>query len=160
MAPRLKLFEWSDGFHVFTVAASSRPKALAAWGSSQDLFATALAKEVDDSPDSAAARASPGTVVARKIKVKLPAAARNKGGAKKARPPSAADRKRVDEVQRALDDLDATHDEAARRLDDELQALRARRDEQHASYEAERERLQSRLEKVRAKLLAPSSSAG
>lgn len=152
MAPRLKLFEWSDGFHVFTVAASSRPKALAAWGSSQDLFATGLAKEVVDSPDAEVATASPGTVIERKLDVRLPAAAPKKGGTKKARQPSAADRRRVDEAQRALDDLDATHDEAARRLDNELQALRARRDEERASYEAEREKLQSRLEKARAKL--------
>lgn len=45
MAARLKLFEWSDGFHTFTVAASSRPKALVAWGSGQDLFATGLPRK-------------------------------------------------------------------------------------------------------------------
>lgn len=152
MAPRLKLFEWSDGFHVFTVAASSRPKALAAWGSSQDLFSTGLAKEVDDSPDATSARASPGTVIERKLDVRLPAAAPKKGGTKKARQPSAADRRRVEEAQHALDELDTTHDEAARGLDEELQALRARRDEERAAYEAERERLLARLEKARAKL--------
>jgi len=152
MAPRLKLFEWSDGFHTFTVAASSRPKALAAWGSSQDLFATGLAKEVDDSPDADAAKASPGTVIERKLDVTLPAAAPKKGGSKKARQPSAADRKRVDDAQQALGDLDASYDEAARRLDDELQALRERREEERAAYEAQREKLQARLEKARAKL--------
>lgn len=152
MAPRLKLFEWSDGFHVFTVAASSRPKALAAWGSSQDLFATGLAKEVDNSPDAEVAKASPGTVIERKLDVKLPAAAPKNGGTKKERQPSAADRRRVEEAQRALDDLDATHDEAARLLDEELQTLRARRDEERAAYEAEREKLQARLEKAPAKL--------
>lgn len=152
MAPRLKLFEWSDGFHTFTVAASSRPKALAAWGSSQDLFATGLAKEVDDSPDADAAKASPGTVIERKLDVKLPAASPKKGRTKRARQPSAADRKRVDDAQQALDDLDANYDGAARRLDDELQALRARRDEERATYEAQREKLQARLEKASAKL--------
>lgn len=152
MAPRLKLFEWSDGFHTFTVAASSRLKALAAWGSSQDLFATGLAKEVDDSLDADAAKASPGTVIERKLDVKLPAAAPKKDGSKRARQPSAADRKRVDEAQQALDDLDANYDEAARRLDDELQALRARREEERTAYEAQREKLQARLEKARAKL--------
>ncbi len=45
MAPRLKVFEWSDGFHRFTVAAASRPKALAAWGIHQDIFASGLARE-------------------------------------------------------------------------------------------------------------------
>jgi len=152
MAPRLKLFEWSDGFHTFTVAASSRPKALAAWGSSQDLFATGLAKEVDESPDADAAKASPGTVIERKLDVKLPAASPKKGGTKRARQPSAADRKRVDEAQQALDDLDANYDEAVRRLDDELQALRALREDKRTAYEAQREQLQARLEKARAKL--------
>nr|WP_303705456.1 hypothetical protein [Brevundimonas naejangsanensis] len=152
MAPRLKLFEWSDGFHTFTVAASSRPKALVAWGSGQDLFATGLAKEVVDSPDADAAKASPGTVIERKLDVKLLAAAPKKNAAKKAGQPSAADRRRVEEAQHALDELDTTHDEAARGLDEELQALRARRDEERAAYEAERERLLARLEKARAKL--------
>jgi len=151
MAPRLKLFEWSDGFHTFTVAASSRPKALAAWGSNQDLFATGLAKEVDDSPDAEAAKASPGTVIERKLDVKLPAAAPRKGGTN-ARQPSAADRKRVEEAQLALDELDTTHGEAARRLDEQMQALRARRDEDRAAYESQRKKLLARLEKARAKL--------
>jgi len=152
MAPRLKLFEWSDGFHTFTVAASSRPKALAAWGSSQDLFATGLAKEIDESPDADAAKASPGTVIERKLDVKLPAASPKKGGTKRARQPSAADRRRVEEAERALDDLDATHHEAARQLDEELQALRERREEERTAYEAQREKLHARLEKARAKL--------
>ncbi len=99
MAPRLKLFEWSDGFHTFTVATSSRPKALAAWGSGQDLFATGLAKEVDDSPDADAAKASPDTVIERKLDIKLPAGSARKGGAREAKQPSATDRKRVEEAQ-------------------------------------------------------------
>ncbi|HAC01410.1 MAG TPA: hypothetical protein DCF67_07995 [Brevundimonas sp.] len=151
MAPRLKLFEWSDGFHTFTVAASSRPKALAAWGSGQDFFATGLAKEVDDNPDADTAKASPGTVIERKLEVKLPATP-SKGAAKKTKQPSAADRRRVEEAQLALDDLDTMHGQAARRLDEELQVLRARRDEERTAYEAQREKLQARLETARAKL--------
>ena len=38
MAAKLKVFRYSDGFHAWTVAASSRPKALAAWGVKRDLF--------------------------------------------------------------------------------------------------------------------------
>lgn len=41
MAQKLKVFTWSDGFHAHTVAVSSRPKALAAWGVSQDIFKSA-----------------------------------------------------------------------------------------------------------------------
>lgn len=152
MAQRLKRFEWSDGFHTFTVAASSRPKALVAWGSGQDLFATGLAKEVDDSPDAKAAKASPGTVIERKLDVKLPAGAPKKGAAKKTKQPSAADRKRVEEAQLALDDLDTMHGQALHRLDEEMQAIRARRDQEREAYEAQREKLQARLEKALAKL--------
>ena len=152
MAQRLKLFQWSDGFHTFTVAASSRPKALAAWGSGQDLFATGLAKEVDDSPDADAAKASPGTVIERKLDVTLPASAPKRGAAKKTKQPRAADRKRVEEAQLALDDLDTMHGQAVHRLDKEMQAIRARRDQEREAYEAQREKLQARLEKALAKL--------
>ena len=51
MAARLKVFTWSDGFHAFTVAASSRPKALAAWGVGQDLFKSGLARQIEQGPD-------------------------------------------------------------------------------------------------------------
>lgn len=115
-------------------------------------LATGLAKEVDDSPDAEAAKASPGTVIERKLDVKLPAGAPKKCAAKKTKQPSAADRKRVEEGQLALDDLDAMHGQAARRLDEELQALRARGEEERTAYEAQREKLQARLEKALAKL--------
>ncbi|MBJ7319248.1 MAG: hypothetical protein JHC96_10650 [Brevundimonas sp.] len=67
MAPRLKVFTWSDGFHAFTVAASSRPKALEAWGAKQDLFATGLASQLSGGPDHDAALAAPGEVIWRSM---------------------------------------------------------------------------------------------
>ncbi|MBF6603782.1 MAG: hypothetical protein ITG03_12555, partial [Sphingorhabdus sp.] len=48
MAQKLKVFAWSDGFHAFTVATSSKPKALAAWGMGQDIFKSGLAREIHD----------------------------------------------------------------------------------------------------------------
>ena len=45
MAARLKVFVTSDGLTDFVVATTSKPKALAAWGSHQDLFKTGLAHE-------------------------------------------------------------------------------------------------------------------
>jgi len=69
MAPKLKVFEWSDGFHRFTVAATSRPKALAAWGIQQDIFASGLAREAPEAEDAEAARARPGVVVERGLAV-------------------------------------------------------------------------------------------
>ena len=69
MAAKLKVFTWSDGFHAFTVATSSRPKALEAWGSKQDLFATGLASQLSGGPDYEAALASPGEVVERGLAI-------------------------------------------------------------------------------------------
>lgn len=65
MAPRLKVFTWSDGFHSHPVAVSSRAKALAAWGVEQDLFKSGYAHEVTSGPDYEAALASPGEVLRR-----------------------------------------------------------------------------------------------
>ena len=48
MAARLKTFVTSDGLTDYVVATTSRPKALEAWGSHQDLFKTGLARETDD----------------------------------------------------------------------------------------------------------------
>lgn len=146
MAPRLKVFEWSDGFHAFTVAASSRPKALAAWGITQDLFATGLAHEVTDGPDKDAALRRPGQVVERGLAVDI-------GKAAPRRPPSpeletrkelkAAEaewRKRrkqmaseEGDLERRLADLQdehaalvAAHAEEARAAEDRIAALRKR----------------------------------
>ena len=48
MAARLKVFATSDGLTEYVVAATSRPKALAAWGVRQDLFKEGVAREVED----------------------------------------------------------------------------------------------------------------
>ncbi|WP_312165305.1 hypothetical protein [Phenylobacterium sp.] len=65
MAARLKVFVTSDGFTDYVVAASSRAKALAAWGAHQDLFQTGGARETDDPELVAAATARPGEVIRR-----------------------------------------------------------------------------------------------
>ena len=65
MAARLKVFVTSDGLTDYVVAASSKPKALAAWGSHQDLFKTGLAHETDDAALVTAAPAQPGDVLRR-----------------------------------------------------------------------------------------------
>src|SRR5690349_2823216 len=65
MAARLKVFVTSDGLTDYVVATTSRPKALAAWGSHQDLFKTGLAHETDDKALVKAASAQPGQVLKR-----------------------------------------------------------------------------------------------
>jgi hypothetical protein len=68
---KLKVFCWSDGFHAYPVAVSSRSKALEAWGVSQDLFKTGMAVELTEGADFAAALESPGQVLERKITIKV-----------------------------------------------------------------------------------------
>jgi hypothetical protein len=65
MAARLKVFVTSDGLTDYVVATTSRPKALEAWGSHQDLFKTGLARETDDPELVKAATATPGDVLRR-----------------------------------------------------------------------------------------------
>jgi hypothetical protein len=63
MAPRLKVFVTSDGFTDYVVAASSRAKALAAWGVRQDVFKEGAAHETDDPALVKAATAQSGEVL-------------------------------------------------------------------------------------------------
>ncbi|WP_068878623.1 MULTISPECIES: hypothetical protein [unclassified Phenylobacterium] len=65
MAARLKVFVTSDGLTDYVVATTSRPKALEAWGSHQDLFKTGLAHETDEAALVKAATAQPGQVLRR-----------------------------------------------------------------------------------------------
>lgn len=65
MARASKVFTWSDGFHRYTVAATSRAKALAAWETDRDLFKEGVAQEAPDAPDAKAALAAPGAVIRR-----------------------------------------------------------------------------------------------
>ncbi|WP_293677146.1 hypothetical protein [uncultured Phenylobacterium sp.] len=65
MAARLKVFISSDGMTDYVVATTSKTKALAAWGSSQDLFKGGLARETDDPALVKAATAQPGEVLRR-----------------------------------------------------------------------------------------------
>jgi len=66
MAQRLKTFTFSDGLYDHLVAATSRPKALAAWGAHQDLFKSGLAKETNDPALVKASQGEPDTPLRRK----------------------------------------------------------------------------------------------
>jgi len=133
MAARLKTFVTSDGLTDFVVAASSRPKALAAWGSHQDLFKTGLAHETDDPGLVKAASAKPGEVLrraagSRAALEKLKPAVRPKPGPTG---PSPAQRRRIEAAEAKLAALDADHAAAladldARRADLEARHLKAR----------------------------------
>lgn len=110
MARKLKVFFWSDGLHDYTVAASSRAKALEAWDVGRDLFKDGTAREVHSGPAREAALAAPETVVTRPsgglgaaLKA-LPAKTRRK--------PSKAETARAEKLAALRADLEAVEDEA------------------------------------------------
>lgn len=149
MAAKLKVFAWSDGFHRFTVAASSRPKALQAWGIKADIFKSGLAEESPDGPDAEAALKSPGEVIERGLSVDIGQARAKKP--KKAGP-SAAARKTVQTLEADLEALDQAHEEARAEMD----ARRAGLDKAAAALDADHDEARSalvkRLKAARAKL--------
>ena len=147
MAPRLKVFTWSDGFHAFTVAVSSRPKALEAWGSKQDLFATGLASELSGGPDYDAALAAPGEVIQRGLAIDIGKIAK----APKASAQTKAKRARIAALEQEVEALDADHADAVSKLDDEAAQLEARRAEVADQHEKRRKALLSRLKAARGK---------
>ncbi|MFS0735946.1 hypothetical protein ABC347_02745 [Sphingomonas sp. 1P06PA] len=65
MARKLKVFRTATGFHDAYVAAPSRKAALAAWGTTKDLFARGVAEEVTDAALAAEPLTRPGEVITR-----------------------------------------------------------------------------------------------
>ncbi|MBW8816470.1 MAG: hypothetical protein JF588_23880 [Caulobacterales bacterium] len=144
MAARLKVFVTSDGLTDYVVAATSRPKALAAWGAHQDLFQTGLAHETDDPELGQAARAQPGEVLRRpagsraalaKLKPVRKAPAKPKG-------PTKAQLKKVADLEARLAAADEAHASALAELDRKREALETR-------YGADRARLEAQLKAAR-----------
>jgi hypothetical protein len=148
MAKRLKVFTWSDGFHAFTVAVSSRPKALEAWGSKQDLFATGLASELSGGPDYEAALAAPGQVIERGLAIDV-GKIRKADGPKKAAGPSKARRARIERLEAELETLDADHRQAMADLADRLKALEDEQAERERTHAKRRKALTAALKTAR-----------
>jgi hypothetical protein len=149
MAPRLKVFTWSDGFHAFTVAVSSRPKALEAWGSKQDLFATGLASELSGGPDYDAALAAPGEVIERGLSIdvgKIGKAAKPKKDAG----PSKARIAKIERLRAELEALDADYQKADAALAERLKALETERADLERSHAKRRKDLTAALKAARA----------
>ncbi|TCS12603.1 hypothetical protein [Caulobacter sp. BK020] len=110
MARKLKVFCWSDGLHDYTVAASSRAKALEAWDVGRDLFKDGTAREIAEGPARDAALDAPQTVITTPagglgaaLKA-LPAKARRK--------PSKAETARAEKLAALKAQLEAVEDEA------------------------------------------------
>lgn len=148
MAAKLKVFTWSDGFHAFTVATSSRPKALEAWGSKQDLFATGLASQLTGGPDYEAALASPGEVIERGLAIDVGKIGKVKPA--KPRGPSKAKAAKIEKLQAALADLDERHQAEMADFKSQQAALNQARQEAEAAYETDRRSLAADLKKAKA----------
>jgi hypothetical protein len=110
MARKLKAFSWSDGLHDYTVATTSRAKALAAWDVGRDLFKDGTAREIAEGRARDAALEAPETVITTPagglgaaLKA-LPARARRK--------PSTAETARAEKLAALKADLEAVEDEA------------------------------------------------
>lgn len=146
MARALKVFSYSDGFHSWTVATTSRAKALEAWGVKRDLFRDGSAIEAEDGPDRDAALQSPGELIERGLsvdigrleKTKAPRAATKRG-------PSARELERVESLEEELAELDAAQADEAAALEREAAALEKRQSKARGA-------LKAKLKAARAKL--------
>ena len=145
---RLKVFSWSDGFHRFTVAAPSMPKALAAWGIKADIFKSGLAHQIDDGPDYQAALDAPGEVIERGLSVDVGKA----GKTKPARKPSAAARRKVEALETELEAMDRDQADATAAMDKRLASLRKEADALAAAQDKARAALVKRLKAARDKI--------
>lgn len=147
MAAKLRVFVASDGLTDYVVAASSRPKALAAWEAHQDLFANGAAHETNDPDLMKAALARPGEVLRRPAKshalpASLPKAPKPKG-------PSKAALAKVERAQTHLAGLQAEHEDAVADIAAQRAALGARETEVTERYKVERCEAERALAKAR-----------
>lgn len=148
MARALKVFCYSDGFHSWTVAATSRPKALEAWGVKRDLFKDGSAVEAAEGPDREAALAAPGELIERGLSVDI-------GKVGKTKAPKAAKRRglgpkdvaRVERLEEELAELETAQA-------GEAKALEARRAELEREAAALAKRQETAAGALRAKLKA------
>lgn len=152
MARAPKIFTWSDGFHRYTVAATSRAKALAAWETDRDLFKEGVAQEITEGPDTNAALAAPGAVI-RRAEGGLKAAVEKMPRPVAPKPPSQAEVKRdLEKARAALDKLDREQERAEEALEARRRELEDEADDLRDAHEARRAPLASEVSRLKAKL--------
>ena len=154
MTRKLKVFCYSDGFHSWTVAASSRARALEAWGVRRDLFKDGSAREIDVGPDKAAALASPGELIERGLAVDIGKVERTKPPKPKPEKPKsdAKARAKVAGLEAGLEALDEAQAAETAALEAEREALEKRARDAARRQRKARETLKARLKAARAKL--------
>lgn len=146
---RLKVFTWSDGFHAFTVATTSRAKALEAWGIKADIFKTGLAREITESADYDAAQASPGEVIERAQSIDV---GKIEKAAPKAKPGAAKAKAAVAALKADLAALEAEQAKALKTLEDRRKVLDAEIAALRTEQAQAREALEAKLKAAKAKL--------
>jgi len=156
MARKLKVFCYSDGFHSWTVATTSRAKALEAWGVKRDLFKDGAAREIDLGPDREAALAAPGELIERGLAVDIGEVERVKPRKAKPKPekpkPDAKARARVEALEAELKALDKAQAEEAAALDAEREALDRKAAALAKRQKKARDDLKAKLKAARANL--------
>jgi hypothetical protein len=155
MAAKLKVFVTGNGFTDYVVATSSRPKALAAWGVSQDLFKEGAARETDDPALIKAALAEPGRVMERAAGSRA-ALAKPAAGAKARKPagPSKADLKRVADLEAEVSKLQAAQSDRLAEIAEERAALDRREAKVRTDQTEAMDALKARLAAARKRLKA------
>ena len=151
MAQRLKVFVTSDGLTDYVVAASSRAKALAAWGAHQDLFKTGGAHETDVPDLVAAATAAPGQVLRRAADTHSALASAPKRSKPKPGPSKAALEK-VARLERDLAEAVSVHEVELTDIEAAREALDIRQAEVEERFSSRRAELQAALREARAAL--------
>lgn len=146
---RLKVFVTSDGLTDYVVAATSRPKALAAWGAHQDLFKTGGARETEDPALVKAASAQPGEVLRRPADSQGAITKIAKAKPAKPRGPSKAALRKVEALERKLEALETSRAAAEARLDADRAELEARAERQAERFDDEARRLRKALNEAR-----------
>jgi hypothetical protein len=148
---KLKVFTTQSGFYDLAVATTSRPKALAAWGIHQDLFAHGQAQETGEKEAVEAALAKPGMVLRRPLATKgafseEPALPKVKGRAKKASEAHAKARARkvAAEAKAELRKADKAHQAELAALKRERAALDAKLADEEKAWRKKRTRLAAR----------------
>ncbi len=154
MAARLKVFCWSDGLHAYTVAASSRAKALATWGFNRDLFKDGEARQIQDGADHDRALASPGVTVKRGLGASAGEVSALTPSKPRRRPPgpSQADLKRVARLQDEIAALTEDRQAKIAAIEVERAALAKTQERLSAAFETRRAVLEERLKTARARL--------
>ncbi|NIJ06872.1 hypothetical protein FHS31_000454 [Sphingomonas vulcanisoli] len=156
---KLKVYRTAIGFHDAYVAAPSKKAALAAWGTTKDLFARHAAELVEDAALTAEPLAHPGEVIkrARGTAAEQLAALPDKAQPRKTSPKPVPARKasprpsraNVDRAEQALADAEQRHETEMAVLRREEKALAKRRRKIADAHQAESRKLQGKIDAAR-----------